>query len=183
MTDDRDATRWLLLIHQIPPKPDYLRVKIGRRLQRIGAVPVKSSVYVLPVRDESIEDFQWLRAEIIDAGGDASVCRAEFIDGLTNEQIESCFETPATLTTPRSPSLRAPHGRRYGVATRASDRRDLTTTSRASGSESGAERSCSTISTRSSPTSVRPGSAIVALVEKLVDSLSHDRLVRRRRFD
>src|SRR5207249_6896787 len=27
------ATRWVLLIHQIPPKPDYFRVKVGRRLR------------------------------------------------------------------------------------------------------------------------------------------------------
>ena len=42
--------RWLLLIHQIPPKPSYLRVKIGRRLQGLGAVAVKNSVYVLPAQ-------------------------------------------------------------------------------------------------------------------------------------
>ncbi|HXT14233.1 MAG TPA: chromate resistance protein ChrB domain-containing protein [Gemmatimonadaceae bacterium] len=84
---------WLLLFHQIPPKPDYLRVKIGRRLQRIGAVPVKNSVYVLPDRGESLEDFQWVRAEVIDGGGDASICRAAFVDGLTNEQIEHLFRS------------------------------------------------------------------------------------------
>ena len=32
------ANRWVLLIHQIPPKPDYFRVKVWRRLQRLGAV-------------------------------------------------------------------------------------------------------------------------------------------------
>ena len=83
--------KWLLLIHQIPPKPDYLRVKIGRRLQRVGAVAVKNSVYVLPDRAESLEDFQWVRAEVIDGGGDASICRAAFVDGLTDEQIEHLF--------------------------------------------------------------------------------------------
>ena len=82
---------WLLLFHQIPPKPDYLRVKIGRRLQRIGAVPLKNSVYVLPDRDESLEDFQWVRAEVIDGGGDASICRAAFLDGLTDEQVQHLF--------------------------------------------------------------------------------------------
>lgn len=82
---------WLLLIHQIPPKPDYLRVKIGRRLQRLGAVPIKKSVYVLPGRPQSVEDFQWVRAEIIDGGGDASICKADFVDGLTNEQIIALF--------------------------------------------------------------------------------------------
>jgi hypothetical protein len=85
------ATPWLLLIHQIPPKPDYLRVKIGRRLQRLGAVPVKKSVYALPDRPQSLEDFQWVRTEIIEGGGDASICKADFVDGLTNEQIVSLF--------------------------------------------------------------------------------------------
>ena len=41
-------TRWLLLIHQLPAKPAYLRVKVWRRLQAFGAVTVKNSVYVLP---------------------------------------------------------------------------------------------------------------------------------------
>lgn len=56
--------RSLLLIHHIPPKPDYFRVKVRRRLQRLGAVALKPSVYVLPNRSESGEDFQWLRREI-----------------------------------------------------------------------------------------------------------------------
>ena len=79
--------RWLLLIHQIPPKPDYLRVKIGRRLQRVGAAPVKNSVYVLPDTDQALEDFQWIRTEIVDAGGEALICRAELLDGLTDDEI------------------------------------------------------------------------------------------------
>ena len=28
--------QWLLLIHQIPPEPTYFRVKIWRRLQKLG---------------------------------------------------------------------------------------------------------------------------------------------------
>jgi hypothetical protein len=92
MTDPSSAPGpWLLLIHQIPPKPDYLRVKIGRRLQRVGAVAVKSSVYALPDGDQSLEDFQWIRREIIDGGGDATICRASFVDGLTDEQLIEIF--------------------------------------------------------------------------------------------
>ena len=93
LESDGITTPWLLLIHQIPPKPDYLRVKIGRRLQRIGAVAVKNSVYVRPDRAETLEDFQWVRSEITEGGGDASICRADFIDGLTNEQIEYLFRS------------------------------------------------------------------------------------------
>jgi hypothetical protein len=85
------AERWLLLIHQIPPKPDYLRVKIGRRLQRIGAVPVKNSVYVLPRTDQAREDFQWIRTEIVDGGGEAFICGADFVDGLNDDEIRQLF--------------------------------------------------------------------------------------------
>jgi hypothetical protein len=83
--------RWLLLIHQLPPKPDYFRVKTWRRLQALGAVPIKNSVYALPFSDQATEDFQWLRKEITAGGGEASVCRAAFVDGLTDPQIEALF--------------------------------------------------------------------------------------------
>ncbi len=83
--------RWLLLIHQLPPKPDYFRVKVWRRLQRIGAVAIKNSVYVLPHTEQASEDFQWLRREIVAGGGEASVCQAAFVDGLSDGQIEALF--------------------------------------------------------------------------------------------
>ena len=84
--------RWLLLIHQVPPKPDYLRVKIRRRLQRIGAVPLKSTVYVLRNTAESLEDFQWLAREIVGVGGSAVVCEASFIEGVTDEEMGAMFD-------------------------------------------------------------------------------------------
>lgn len=87
------AGRWLLLIHQLPPKPDYFRVKIWRRLQALGALPIKNSVYALPVSDQATEDFQWLRKEITAGGGEASVCRAAFVDGLSDAQIETLFRS------------------------------------------------------------------------------------------
>jgi hypothetical protein len=83
--------RWLLLIHQIPPKPSYLRVKIGRRLQALGAVAVKNSVYVLPSSEAALEDFQWVRREIVAGGGDASVCQARFVEGLSDAAVEALF--------------------------------------------------------------------------------------------
>ena len=84
--------RWLLLIHQIPPKPDYLRVKIGRRLQRIGAVAIKNSVYALPAGPEAYEDFQWIVREIDEAGGDAFVSEASLADGLTDDAVRARFD-------------------------------------------------------------------------------------------
>jgi hypothetical protein len=85
--------RWLVLIHQIPPKPSYLRVKVGRRLQGLGAVAVKNSVYVLPRSEAALEDFQWVRREIVAGGGDASVCEARFVEGLSDDSVEALFNT------------------------------------------------------------------------------------------
>ncbi|HYV85392.1 MAG TPA: chromate resistance protein ChrB domain-containing protein [Patescibacteria group bacterium] len=90
MSDATEA-HWLVLIHQIPPKPDYFRVKVGRRLQRLGAVAIKNSVYVLPKSAGTLEDFQWLLREIDEEGGDASICEARFVDGLSDEQIHALF--------------------------------------------------------------------------------------------
>jgi hypothetical protein len=90
---DNPSANWLLLIHQIPPKPDYLRVKIWRRMQRVGAVAVKNSVYVLPKNEESLEDFQWILGEIMEGGGEGSICEAGFVDGLTDTNIETIFRS------------------------------------------------------------------------------------------
>ena len=91
MPDNSPGNRWVLLIHQIPPKPDYFRVKVGRRLQRLGAVPIKNSVYVLPRSAETVEDFQWQLREIVAGGGEATICEAAFLDGLSDSEIENLF--------------------------------------------------------------------------------------------
>src|SRR4029077_18683978 len=87
------AVSWLLLIHQIPPKPNYLRVKVWRRLQRLGAVPIKNSVYVLPKSDQAQEDLQWLLREITEGGGEGTVCEARFVEGLSDAQVEALFHS------------------------------------------------------------------------------------------
>ena len=82
---------WLLLIHQIPPKPNYLRVKVLRRLLNVGAMAIKNSVYVLPNREQTHEDFQWVLREIKARGGDAMVCEVNLVDGLSDKQVQRLF--------------------------------------------------------------------------------------------
>jgi len=86
------AHSWLLLIHQIPAKPAYLRVKIWRRLQGIGAIAVKNAVHALPMNEETQEDFEWLIREIVEGGGEAFVCEARLIDGLSDEEVRELFD-------------------------------------------------------------------------------------------
>ena len=110
MDDASEAPRrdvpWLLLIHQLPPKPDYLRVKVRRRLQKLGAALVKNSVYVLRNTDEAVEDFQWLANEIVAEGGEAAICAASWVAGYTDEDMErmlthSDLDTPGVAGDPR----------------------------------------------------------------------------------
>ena len=54
---------------------------------------VKNSVYVLPRSEEALEDFQWVRREIVAGGGDASVCEARFVEGLSDDSVEALFNT------------------------------------------------------------------------------------------
>jgi hypothetical protein len=95
MSPDRTAlvpSRWLLLIHQLPTKPAYLRVKVWRRLQGIGAVAVKATVYALPATPEAQEDLAWLLREIVEAGGEAMICEARLVDGLTDQEVRALFD-------------------------------------------------------------------------------------------
>src|SRR5215470_15590865 len=82
---------WILLIHQLPPRPTNLRVRIWRKLQKLGAIAIKNSVYVLPASEKTNEDFQWLKQEIESAGGEAAVFRAGSVEGATDEEIINAF--------------------------------------------------------------------------------------------
>ncbi len=82
---------WILLIHQLPPKPTNLRVRIWRKLQKLGAVAIKNSVYVLPANEKTHEDFQWLKQEIESAGGEATVFQADSVEGTTDKEIIAAF--------------------------------------------------------------------------------------------
>ena len=88
-----DSPLWLLLVHQMPAKPAYPRVKIWRRLQGLGAVAVKNSVYVLPASAQAREDFSWLLKEIIENGGDGMICEARLRDGLSDHDMRGLFNT------------------------------------------------------------------------------------------
>src|SRR5262245_27428490 len=86
------AQRWLLLVHQLPAQPAYLRVKVWRRLQALGAVPIKNAVHALPMNEGTQEDFEWLLREIEEGGGEAVLCEARLIDGLSDDEVRRLFD-------------------------------------------------------------------------------------------
>lgn len=81
------AHRWLLFVHQLPAKPSNLRVRTWRRLQQLGAVPVKQAVYALPDSPAAREDFEWLKSEIEAAGGQATMFTADAVDTWSSDEL------------------------------------------------------------------------------------------------
>src|SRR3977135_1516717 len=57
---------WLLLIHQLPAKPAYARVKVWRRVQGLGGVAGE--------------------------GGESRVCEAALVEGLSDRELQALFD-------------------------------------------------------------------------------------------
>ena len=121
------SRRWLLFVHQLPSNPSNLRVRTWRRLQQLGAIPLKQAVYVLPDSPNTREDFEWLKTEVKSAGGDATVFAADNVDGWADDALVEEFrrsrqDAYATLArdleqalkrkTSRSRDTRAPAAQR-----------------------------------------------------------------------
>jgi hypothetical protein len=83
--------RWLLLIQQLPTRPSSARIKTWRRLQQIGSVVLKNSVYVLPHTPQAREDFEWLATEIRAANGQASILAADALTSEQESEIQQAF--------------------------------------------------------------------------------------------
>ncbi len=88
-----EQANWLLLLHQLPARPAYARVKLWRRLQALGAVAVKNAVYALPAGPQAQEDFEWVLKEIVEAGGEGMIVEARLIDGLSDDAVRALFNS------------------------------------------------------------------------------------------
>jgi len=82
---------WLLLIVSVPPEPSSLRVRIWRKLQALGAVALKNSVYLLPFTPENYEQFQWLAQEVPKSGGGATLLKVDRIENMRVDDVIRLF--------------------------------------------------------------------------------------------
>ena len=92
MSPTENSTRWLTLAFALPAQPAYGRVKIWRRLQKVGAVPFKNALYWLPGTDAALEDFEWILREIRELGGEGLILESRAVEGLTDGDIRALFE-------------------------------------------------------------------------------------------
>jgi hypothetical protein len=85
--------KWLVFSYTVPAKHPKVRVKAWRRLQAVGAVQLKSSLYVLPFSETNYEHLQWLTREVEDLGGEAVFFHCPAVENLTDAEIQVLFGT------------------------------------------------------------------------------------------
>src|SRR5579871_3186161 len=85
------APAWLLLVFSLPAKRASERVEIWRKLQRYGALQLRSSGYLLPNSPGTVERFAWLAESVRKYKGQASVAQVHAIDDMPGEKIQQLF--------------------------------------------------------------------------------------------
>ena len=83
--------RWLTLLTTLPPTPTRHRVGVWRKLQRMGAVRLRGSAWILPETPETTELFQWLVQEIDSFWGEATLLHVDRVGNMTQEQVTDLF--------------------------------------------------------------------------------------------
>jgi hypothetical protein len=64
---------WVLLAYRIPREPSTPRIAVWRKLRRLGVAQVVDGLVALPADARSREQLEWVAADVLDAGGEASV--------------------------------------------------------------------------------------------------------------
>lgn len=89
------SQEWLLIFYSVPSHPVSNRMKIWRKLAKVGAVQLKGAVYILPATEEHEEFLQWLIGEVKSMGGDGAFVRSAEIRTMTDADIRRLFTTQA----------------------------------------------------------------------------------------
>src|SRR5438309_3518331 len=89
--------RWLTLLTTLPPTPTRHRVGVWRKFQRMGAVRLRGSSWILPETTETTELFQWLVQEVEAFGGEATLLHVDRVGNMTQEQITALFHKVRAL--------------------------------------------------------------------------------------
>ena len=89
--------RWLTLLTTLPPTPTRHRVGVWRKLQRMGAVRLRGSAWILPETTETTELFQWLLQEIESFRGEATLLHVDRVGNMTQEQVTALFHKARAL--------------------------------------------------------------------------------------
>jgi hypothetical protein len=76
--DERvQVSQWVMLVYRLPRTPSTPRITLWRKLRRLGVAQIMDGVVALPANADSREQLEWLAEDVVQAGGDATIWRAQ----------------------------------------------------------------------------------------------------------
>ena len=83
--------KWLFFSFSVPSRLQGFRVKIWRRLNALGAVQIKNSIYVLPANAQSQEQLTWMGKETDEHGGESLIIANGNLLNIADSQVAAAF--------------------------------------------------------------------------------------------
>ena len=83
--------KWFFFSFSVPSRLQGFRVKIWRKLNALGAVQIKNSVYVLPANEQIQEQLIWMGKETDEQGGESLVIANGNLLNMADSQITAIF--------------------------------------------------------------------------------------------
>ncbi len=81
-----------MLIYKLPrSRTTAIKVATWRKLKKLGVYPLQDSVCVLPGSEKTLENLEWLAAELRELGGEASVWEAQALTSELEKELREYF--------------------------------------------------------------------------------------------
>ena len=88
--------QWILFQYNVPNKPSKLRVYVWRKLKAIRAEQLTEGFYALPLMDKTLEQLEWLCAEVEEMGGTAVLWKSECLSQKQESELIARFQEKAS---------------------------------------------------------------------------------------
>ena len=82
---------WLLLVYQLPVASSAARIRVWLKLEDLGALEIKKSVYLLPKSHQALSEMKIIKSEIIASKGQANVFAADSLDSVSRDEAVTSF--------------------------------------------------------------------------------------------
>ena len=76
-----------MLAYRLPREPSTPRSALWRKLRRLGAAQVLDGLAALPLDSRNREQLEWLAAEVVDAGGEATIWVGELTSAAQEREL------------------------------------------------------------------------------------------------
>ena len=108
---------WVLLAYRMPREPSTPRIAVWRTVRRLGVAQLLDGLVALPADARTRERLEWVSAEVVEAGGEASVWLGRLASARQERELAAAMAL-AVAAEYRDVELAATQSRDAGVGSR-----------------------------------------------------------------